>query len=412
MSAEDSSRFSIFDFRPFTYFWFARVFGQIALQMQTVAVGWQVYDLTSRPLDLGYVGLSQFFATVVFILLAGQAADRYDRRNVVCVSQIVVGAAMAALMVGTAGGFQTRDLILGIVFVIGAARAFEQPTQQSLLPALVPPPVLSRAVAASSASNQIATIMGPAIGGLLYAVSPTMVYAICAGLYLLAFVLMSLIRIDRPPPRKEPMTFEIVFAGIHFIRRNPIILGAITLDLFAVLFGGATALLPVFAKDIFHTDAWGLGLLRLSPAIGALAMSLVLARMPMTRNAGRIMFAAVAAFGLATMIFALSKSFALSMVALAFLGAADLLSVVVRQTLIQLRTPDAMRGRVSAVNSLFVGTSNQLGEFESGLTAALWGTVPAVFIGGLGTLLVVLVSLKIFPALARVDTMEKPVEET
>jgi MFS family permease len=297
-------------------------------------------------------------------------------------------------------------VILAMVFVFGAARAFQQPTMQTLLPAIVPASLLSRAVAASSSSNQIATIVGPAIGGVLYAINPPLVYILCAVIYFGAAILTSLIKIERTPPRREPISFETVFAGIAFIRHHPVILGAISLDLFAVLLGGATALLPVFARDIFHTGPEGLGLLRLAPAIGALAISVLLARWPMHRRAGYIMFAAVACFGLATIVFGLSTSFPLTMVALAVLGAADMVSVVIRQTLIQLGTPDEMRGRVSAVNSLFIGTSNQLGEFESGLTAYWFGTIPAVLIGGIGTVLVVLAGMKIFPELARIDSVE------
>jgi MFS family permease len=313
---------------------------------------------------------------------------------------------MAVLAAGTAGGWLTRDVILAMVFVFGAARAFQQPTMQTLLPAIVPASLLSRAVAASSSSNQIATIVGPAIGGVLYAINPPLVYILCAVIYFGAAILTSLIKIERTPPRREPISFETVFAGIAFIRHHPVILGAISLDLFAVLLGGATALLPVFARDIFHTGPEGLGLLRLAPAIGALAISVLLARWPMHRRAGYIMFAAVACFGLATIVFGLSTSFPLTMVALAVLGASDMVSVVIRQTLIQLGTPDEMRGRVSAVNSLFIGTSNQLGEFESGLTAYWFGTIPAVLIGGVGTVLVVLAGMKIFPELARIDSVE------
>ncbi len=406
MSVEDTPQFSVLRHRSFAFFWLSRMSGSLAMQMQTVAVGWQVYEMTNSPFDLGLVGLAQFLPLVSLMLVAGHVADRYDRKTIVRVSQAIDGLAMTVLAAGTAGGWLTRDLILAMVFAFGAARAFQQPTMQTLLPAIVPAALLSRAVAASSSSNQIATIAGPAIGGLLFALSPPLVYTLCALLYLGAAVLISFIKIERTPPNREPVTFATVFAGIAFIRRQPVILGAITLDLFAVLLGGATALLPVFARDIFDTGPWGLGLMRLSPAIGALAISVVLARWPMRRHTGYIMFAAVACFGIATVVFGLSTSFPLTLTALAVLGAADMVSVVTRQTLIQLGTPNEMRGRVSAVNSLFIGTSNQLGEFESGLTAAWFGTVPAVLIGGIGTVLVVFAGLKLFPQLARIDSVE------
>jgi MFS family permease len=406
MSVEDTLQPSVLRHRPFAFFWLARVSGSLANQMQTVAVAWQIYEITSSPFDLGLVGLAQFFPLVTLLLVAGHVADRYDRKTIIRLSQVMNGLVMAVLMAGTAGGWLTRDMILAMVFLLGAAQAFQQPTLQTLLPAIVPAPMLSRAVAASSSSNQIATIIGPAIGGLLFALSPPLVYLLCALLYFGAAVLISFIRIEHVPPNRAPVTLETVFAGIAFIRRQPVILGAITLDLFAVLLGGATALLPIFARDVFHTGPEGLGLLRLAPAIGALAMSMVLLRWPMRHHAGAVMFAAVAAFGFATIVFALSESFALTMAALIVLGASDMVSVVIRQTLIQLGTPNEMRGRVSAVNFLFIGTSNQLGEFESGLTAAWFGTIPAVLIGGIGTVLVVIAGLKMFPELARVDNVE------
>jgi MFS family permease len=372
--------------------------------MQAVAVSWQMYDLTHNPLDLGLVGLTQFIPAVLLVLVAGHLADRYDRRWIVRACQFAAGAAVVLLAVGTAKGLLTRDAILAIVFVIGAARAFEATTLQTLLPAIVPLPMLARATAGSLSATQVAIIAGPAIGGLLYAVSPVLVYALCCLLYFSAGLLVSLIRSERLPPTREPISFPVLFAGFSYIRHNPIVLGAISLDLFAVLLGGATALLPVFARDIFETGPWGLGLLRASPGAGALLSALVMTRWPPRRGIGRIMFGAVAVFGVAIIVFALSRSFSLSMLALGALGAADTISVVIRQTLVQLETPDEMRGRVSAVNSLFVQASNQLGEFRAGLMAALIGTVPTVLIGGIGTLLVVLLGRKIFSALYRVDT--------
>jgi len=397
---------SILRQRNFVLFWAARVAATIAFQMQAVAIAWQIYDLTNSPLTLGLVGLAQFIPAVLLFLVVGHVADRYDRRTILRICQASEALAAIALAVGTAGGWLTRELILALVFLVGAARAFESPTLQSLLPGLVPARLFSRAVAASASANQSAIIGGPALGGLLYAVSPVAVYAVCGVLFITAAILITVIRTDQPSPRRDPLSFETLFAGIAYIRRQPVILGAISLDLFAVLLGGATALLPVFARDVFGIGAWGLGLLRASPALGAFMVSLILARWPLRRRVGHMMFAAVAAFGFATIVFALSRSFALSIAALMVLGAADMVSVVIRQTLVQLQTPDAMRGRVSAVNALFIGTSNQLGDFESGLMAALFGTVSAVVIGGVGTLLVVLAWMRLFPQLLRAERLE------
>jgi MFS family permease len=299
----------------------------------------------------------------------------------------------------------TKESILVIVFVMGAARAFENPTLQSLLPGLVTAELLPRAVALATSSGQTAAIMGPALGGFLYAAHPTAAYATVGILFLGASLLISLIRVERTPPKREPVSLQSVFAGIAFIRGKRAILGAISLDLFAVLLGGATALLPVYAREILAIGPWGLGFLRAAPAAGALLMSVFLARHPLQRRMGRTMFIAVIVFGTATIGFGLSTSFALSLGALIVLGSADVISVVIRQSLVQTKTPDAMRGRVNAVNSMFIGTSNQLGEFESGLTAAWFGVVPAVLIGGIGTIIVAIIWMRLFPELAHVDSL-------
>jgi MFS family permease len=350
--------------RPFVLFWFSRVFAAVALQMQVVAVGWQVYALTGSALDLGLVGLAQFVPSVVLLLFTGHAADRYDRRLIVRLCQTVQACCAALLALGSYQGWLTRDLIFLTVFVIGAARAFEMPTTQALLPGLVPATLLPSAIAGSASAMQTASIGGPALGGFLYAVGPSFVYSICGLLFFAASCLVALIRIERIVTPRQPVTAELLFAGIAFIRKNPIILGAISLDMFAVLLGGATALLPIFARDIFATGPWGLGLLRAAPAVGALLMAVALAHWQIGARAGMKMFLAVAAFGAATIVFGLSESFPLSLAALFVIGASDMVSVVVRQTLVQIQTPDAMRGRVAAVNALFIGTSNQLGEFE------------------------------------------------
>ena len=374
--------------------------------MQAVAIGWQVYALTGSVLDLGLVGLAQFLPSVALVLVVGHVADRHDRRRILAWCQRTEAAAAATLALLSITGTITEQAIFALVAVIGAARAFEMPTQQTLLPTLVPASVLSRAVAANASAGQTAIVLGPALGGLLYVAGPATVYGVCAFMFLTASVLVQRIHVERNPTRREPPTLASVFAGIAYIRRKRELLGAISLDLFAVLLGGAAALLPVYARDILFTGPWGLGFLRSAPAVGALTTAFWLARHPLQRHAGRTMLAAVAVFGVATIVFGLSRSFSLSVATLVLLGAADMFSVVVRQSLVQLRTPDEMRGRVSAVNSMFIGASNQLGEFESGVTAAWFGTVPAVVLGGIGTLLVVALWWQLFPQLVAVDKVE------
>ena len=403
----DSTPVSLFRQRPFALFWFARVSSTVAFQIQAVAIGWQMYALTGSAMYLGLVGLAQFLPMFILTLPVGHAADRYDRRAIVRICQLVEGLAVLLLAMALFSGRLGKGGILIIVAVIGAARAFEGPSMQSLMPTLVSAELFPRAAAWSASAMQVATILGPAVGGFLYAAGPAVVFIAAGLLYLGSSVLVSMIRVDRPQSAREPATIKSFFAGIAFIRRRQIILGAISLDLFAVLLGGATALLPIYARDILKTGSMGLGLLRAAPAVGALLMSLLLARRPLHRRVGRTMFIAVTVFGIATILFGISRSFALSLGALVLLGGSDVISVVVRSSLVQLQTPDEMRGRVSAVNSMFIGTSNQLGEFESGLTAAWLGTVPAVVMGGLGTLVVVALWIRLFPQLARADTLGK-----
>ncbi|WP_136515767.1 MFS transporter [Geomonas edaphica] len=396
---------SVLGHEPFRLFWLARVCSSVALQMLAVAVGWQIYALTGSVFYLGLVGLAQFLPMFMLTLAVGHVADRYDRRRIAGACQVLEGAALVVLALGTWMGWLQKEGILAVVFVAGALRAFEGPTMLTLVPWLVPQHLIPRAQAWSASANQTASIAGPALGGLLYALGPTTVYGSAAALFFCASVLLSRIKVERPPASREPATLTSLFAGIAFIRSRQEILGAISLDLFAVLLGGATALLPVFARDILHTGPVGLGLLRAAPALGALAVSLFLARNPLGGRVGRTMFVSVFLFGAATVVFGLSNSFTLSMLSLAVLGAADIVSVVIRSSLVQIETPDEMRGRVSAVNSMFVGTSNQLGEFESGVTAALFGTVPAVLIGGVGTMVVVLLWMRLFPRLLAVDRL-------
>jgi MFS family permease len=406
MSVADAQPTSLRQHRPFALYWLSRVSSTVALQMQAVAVAWQMYEITHNPLDLGLVGLVQFIPAALFVLVAGHVADRYDRRMIVRVCQMTSGLAAAVLAIGTAGGWMTRESLLAVVFVTGSARAFEQTTLTTLLPGIVPLSLLSRATAAGASATQIAVIGGPAMGGFLYAVNPILVYALCCTLYITSSFLIGMVKVERNASSREPISLAVLFAGFRYIRYNPVILGTISLDLFAVVLGGVYALLPVFARDVFHVDSWGLGLLRASPGAGALIAAVILAHYPPRQWVGRIMFGAVAIYGIAIVIFALSTSFLLSMALLAVLGFSDMISVVIRMTLIQLETTDDMRGRVSAVNSLFVIASNQLGDFRAGLMAAWLGTIPAVLVGGVGALLVVLIGRKVFAPLYRVETLD------
>ena len=391
--------------RPFLAFWLARVFTASGFQMLTVAIGWHLYQLTGNVLDLGLVGLVEFAPRVLFMLHTGHVADRYDRRKVAALCQSLQGLIALALALGSATDNVTRELIFALAFLLGATRSFEMPATQALLPNVVPAGLFPRAVAASASATQSATIVAPAVGGFLYAFGSIWVYGPTVALYAIACVLTLSLQARGQVAQRGRASIESLLAGIRFIRSRPDILGAISLDLFAVLLGGATALLPVFAKDILLTGPLGLGLLRSAPAVGALLMSVWLARFPFERNVGRTMFTAVGVFGVATIAFGLSTSFWFSLAVLVVLGAADMISMVIRGAFVQLETPDEMRGRVSAVNGLFIGASNQLGEFESGVTAHWFGTVPAVVMGGVGTLVVTGVWIKLFPTLAKRDRL-------
>jgi MFS family permease len=391
--------------QSFMRFWLARLAGVTANQMLMVAVAWHMYDITSSAWDLGLVGLFQFLPALVMTLPAGHAADRLHRGRIFATCMGVQALIALLLIMATQEGFATRELILAISVVLGVARAFQMPAQQALTPLLVPQELLQRAIALSSSGMQAAIICGPALGGVLYTTGPVTVYGSCAVLLLFAAALTLAVRYSHRPPTLAA-TWRTVLAGFSFVWQHKVLLGATSLDLFAVLLGGATALLPIYARDILHTGPAGLGLLRAAPAAGALVMSLVLIRWPLHRKVGQRLLAAVAIFGLATVVFGLSTDFGLSLLALVITGAADSISVVTRMTLVQLETPDEMRGRVSAVNSIFIGASNQLGEFESGATAALMGPVGSVVLGGVGTLLVAALWLRLFPTLARRDRME------
>jgi MFS family permease len=390
---------------PFLFFLCSRGFSRVATQIAAVAVGWQIYEMTNSAFDLGMIGLVQFLPIALLVFVAGHAADRYDRRRVLQVCQAIECIVALVLAWGTYAGWITVPQIFLAMAVLGTVTAFENPATAALLPNAAPEHMLQQATAISTAATQLAIISGPAIGGITYGISPSVPYAIMAALWLLSVVVSGMIQIERKIASREPPTFGTLFAGAGFVRNNPAILGTISLDLFAVLLGGAVALLPIYARDILEIGPFGLGLLRTAPAIGSLAMTGVLARHAITERAGMRMFQAVIVFGLATVVFAVSKVMWLSLVALTVMGAADTVSVVVRFSLVQLATPDEMRGRVGAVNFLFINASNQLGQFESGMTAALMGTVPAAVFGGVGTVLIAFLWMKLFPSLLRVERL-------
>jgi len=403
MTAAPAASLKLIEQRQFVRFWFARLAATLGYHMMAVAIGWKIYEITGSAFDLGLVGLIQFVPAVVFTLLIGHIADRYDRRLIVRICQAGYALAAALLIVVFRDPAPSVNLLFGAVFLIGSARAFELPTGHSLVPALVPQAVLPRAMAAWTSANQTAVICGPAAGGLIYAINPILVCALCLVFFGISIVLISLIKMERPAPSREPPSISSVLAGIKFIFARQRLLGVISLDLFVTLLGGVTALLPIYARDILLSGPAGLGLLRSAPAIGALSMSVLMAHVPIDRHVGIKMFGVVALFGLATILFALSTWLPLSMLALAVLGGADAVSVVIRFSLVQIETPDVMRGRVNAINYLFIGTSNTLGEFESGLLAAWLGAVPSALIGGLGSLLVAGIWMMIFPSLRAVD---------
>ncbi len=391
--------------RSFVRFTCARFLVVTASQMLMVALAWHMYDLTDSAWDLGLVGLLQFVPALLLTLPAGHVADRVHRARLFALCVLIQASVSAWLVWATLGGFVDRDLILLLSVVLGATRAFQMPAQQALIATLLPQSMMQRGAALSSSALQAGTIGGPALGGVLYGQGPLTVYAVCVVMMLVSALLTLVVRYVHLTTQ-EAVTWASAMAGVTFVRRNKILLGATTLDLFAVLLGGATALLPIYARDILNTGPEGLGLLRAAPAVGALLMSLVMLRWPLRRHVGYSLLGSVAVFGLATVVFGLSENFGLSLLALAATGAADNISVVTRMTLMQLQTPDEIRGRVAAVNSIFIGASNQLGEFESGSVAALWGPIVSVVSGGVGTVLVAASWIKLFPELARRDRMQ------
>jgi MFS family permease len=394
-----------FRHRDFRCYALARFLTICAGQMLAVAIGWQVYAITQEELQLGLVGLAQFAPNLIFSLFSGTVADRRDRRRIVMVCVMSSLLCAGALAWTSSTGSPSLALIYGVSFLFGIIRAFSAPANSAFLPAVVQGPDFPNAVVWQQIGFQLGSVLGPAVGGFVMASSAGIpgVYATCVGLYAAALVCFVLIRV-RPParPMVEPFRAALL-GGLRYVWREKLLLGSMSLDLFAVLLGGATALLPVFAVEVLHTDARGLGMLRAAPAVGAGLMAAVLIFRPLRRRTGAWLFGGVALFGLATIVFGLSKSLWLSILALGVAGAADMISVTVRHTLIQVATPDEVRGRVSAVAFIFIGASNELGEFESGLTASWWGAVPAVLVGGVGTVGVVLLWMLLFPSLRRTD---------
>ncbi|MFA9216262.1 MAG: MFS transporter [Sphingomonadaceae bacterium] len=398
-----TSGFSVLQHRNFRYYLAARILGTLAVQMQSVAIGWQVYALTHNLFDLGLIGLAQFAPFLLLILYAGHAADRYNRRHIVtlCLGvQLLCGLLLLAF---TAAGLSVVWPVFAVLVLFGSARAFMMPATQAVLINMVPSESFSKAVALSSSSFHVAVILGPTLGGLLYIAGPSTVYLVASALLILAVLLMTLTETAPQATHKEPATWHGVLEGLRFVFSRPIVLGAISLDLFAVLFGGATALLPALAQDVLHTGPSGLGLLRTAPGVGAALCSIVLAFYPITRRVGLWMFGGVALFGLCTVTLGATSSFLIALTALFLMGAGDMVSVYVRHLLVQYETPDAIRGRVSAVNSVFIGASNELGEFESGLTAGWFGLVRAILFGGAATLAVTGLWSVLFPVLSRMD---------
>ena len=392
--------------RDIPLYLFCRFASTVAMQVQSVAIGWRIYEITRNPLSLGLVGLCQFVPMFVLTLPGGDLADRADPRRLLGASYLFGAICGALLLIVTLGGARQVWAYYVILVAFGAARGIAGPSSQALMPFLVPPERLPRAIALSSSIFQAAVIAGPALGGFLYVVGAPFAFGAAALCYLLAgFGVATLSGRRRETSLSHADAQARITEGVRFVRVRPVIMGAISLDLFAVLLGGATALLPIYARDILHVGPLGLGFLRSAPAVGAAMTAIAIAHRPLTRHAGTRMFASVAIFGVATIIFGLSRNFAVTLAALAVLGAADMVSVYVRHALVQFGTPDAMRGRVSAVNVLFIGASNELGEFESGVTAALFGTVPAVVIGGIGTLVVTFLWMRFFPPLRRIDRL-------
>jgi len=392
----------------FRYYMTARMLATVASEMQAVAVGWQIYSLTHRALDLGLVGLAQFLPGILLFLVAGQAADRFPRQRILQCCYVAFAVISALLLGLTLHGLTSVWPVYAALVLNGVVRSFNGPSAQAFLPLVVPVEVFPSAVALGSGVFQGAMVVGPMVGGLVYGFtgSPAPVYAGSVAACLSAMVLMGQVRVQAVQRPRGVLKPGVLLDGLRYLWHAKLTLGAISLDMFAVLLGGAVALMPVFARDILRVGATGLGILRGAPGTGAVIMALVLAHRPFKRRAGAIMLCCVAGFGACTVVFGLSRNVALSVASLVLLGACDMVSVIVRHTLVQISTPDEMRGRVSAVNMIFIGASNEVGQFESGVTAAWLGAVPAVVAGGLGTILIVVLWARLFPELRRVNELQ------
>jgi hypothetical protein len=401
--SDPQSRSSVLRDRNFLRFVASRFLSSTALLMQSVAVGWQVYAKTGSATDLGWVGLAQFLPFFAFILVSGQVADRRDRMKILlgCSGGYLLGS--LSLLAYTLSGIPSVLPVFGILLLLGTARAFAMPAGQAIVRNIVQPDDFKQAVAFNSTAFHVAVVAGPVAGGFLYLAGPVAVHATVGALLVLATLLQLGVRTRHVPDAATPITWRTTLEGFRFVWSRPAILGAISLDLFAVLFGGATALLPAIARDVLHADSTALGFLRAAPAAGAAATTLVLASHPIRRNVGAWMFGGVALFGASTIAFGLSRNLAFSLGCLFLLGVGDMASVFIRHILVQTQTPDALRGRVSAVSSVFIGASNELGEFESGITAGWFGLVPSVVVGGVATLLVTASWMGLFPVLRKMD---------
>ncbi len=398
-------QFSLLRHGQYRIYFATRVATALAYQMLFVAVGWQVYDLTNSALDLGLVGLLLFIPSVPGTLLVGHVADHYDRRWVIRLAQIGKAICAGVLTVGSFTGTLSVYVIFSTVLAIGFCRAFDTPTLNTLVPGIVPKEMISRAVAGGSMANQVATISGPALGGILYIFGPEVVYGLCFLAFITASILVGFIRLSYPPREKKPITFETVFAGFTYLRQNRIIFGAISLDLCVIMLGGVIALLPVYARDILQTGPWGLGLLRSAPAVGALIATIFLTRATLRRNSGKLIICALCIYGFTVLVFGISNWLPLSLAALMVYGAMDTLNAVIRQSMIQSRTPNDKLGRVMSVSSMFTSSASTLGQFESGVMAAIFGVVPSVLIGGFGAIAIALLWIKLFPELWRVQSV-------
>jgi MFS family permease len=398
---------SVLGYRAFALYWFSRIASLLAFHMTVVAVSWQLYELTGSALDLGLIGLAQFGPILVLTLFVGHVADRYNHRIILMLCQAVEAAAALILVIGTMTGSIDAVLIYIVAAVVGAARAFELPTMAAIIPSLVPRAAVPTATAWYASANQTGQIVGPSLGGLLYILGPSTVYSITIALWVLAAVLLALMQVARASRSVESFSVRSLFGGFRFVLHDRVLLGILSLDMFAVLLGGATALLPIFARDILETGPWGLGLLRSAPGVGALMMSIILARRPLTWPVGRVLMTVLTVYGVSTTVFGFSTALWLSLISLAIMGAADVVSVVIRFSLVQLRTPAQTLGRVSAVNGLFTGTSNQLGDFRAGVMGALFGAVPAVVIGGAGIIAVTAIWMFLFPELRRIRSLDE-----